>query len=205
MFAGERPGAEGVRVGDGDLVRDHCAIREGDFHGSAEGFFCDVQGVVAAGPFGVFDGGDFVPEVHGVRAGGAFGGVGVNVVPGPVLQGDGEDVGDGVVQGFPGRGGGVLLGVVRARADDVVGVVAGLDEHRGHVGGVGGFGVFVVEFPGEVDPGLGLVFGGVFLGVGVQDGALGFTGKRQGYFVGGVGSVEHPGDDTVFAFIDRHR
>jgi hypothetical protein len=84
--------------------------------------------VVAAGPFRILHGGDLLPQLHGVGPGGAFGGVGVHVVPGAVLQRDGEDVGDGMVQGLPGRGGAVLLRIVRARADHIVGVVARLDE-----------------------------------------------------------------------------
>ncbi len=98
------------------------------------------------------------------------------------------------------RWGEYFWGIVRAGTDHVVGVVAGLDQHGGHVGRVRGFGgVLFVEFAGEVDPRLGLVLGGVFLGVGVQDGALGFTGQRQRHLVGGVRAVQHPGNDAVFA------
>ena len=60
------------------------------------------------------------------------------MVPGTVLQGDGEDVGQRVVEGFA-RGGGVeLLGVAGARADDVMGVVARLDLDRLHLAQVHG-------------------------------------------------------------------
>ena len=85
-----------------------------------------------------------------------------------------------------------------------MGVVAGLDQHGLHVGGVGDLGVFAVELARQVDPRLGLVLGGVFLRVGVQDGALGLAGRGQRHHVGGVGAVQHPGDDAVFAFVDRH-
>ncbi len=50
-------------------------------------------------------------------------------MPGSVLKCDGEDVGDGVVQGLPRGGWGVLLRVVGSGTDDVVRVVAGLDQH----------------------------------------------------------------------------
>ncbi len=178
LLAGERPGAERVGVGDGDLVGDDGAVGQGDLDGAAEGLLGDVQGVVAAGPLRVLDRGDLVPQLHGVRPGGAFRGVGVHVVPGAVLQGDGEDVRDRVVQRLAAGRGVVLLRVVRAGADHVVGVVAGLDQHRLHVGGVGDLGVLAVELAGQVDPGLGLVLGRVLLGVGVQDGALGLAGRR---------------------------
>ena len=56
---------------------------------------------------------------------------------------------------------------------------------------------------GEVDQGLGLVFGGVLLGVGVQDGALGLAGGGQGDLVDRVLAAEQPGDDGILAFIDR--
>src|SRR5699024_4042665 len=98
-----------------------------------------VVRVVAAGPLRIFHGGDLVPEGDGVRALGALGGVGVDVVPAAVLQRDGEDVGDGVVEGLPGGGRLILLGVIRPRADDVVGVVGGVQDDGFHVLWIGAF------------------------------------------------------------------
>ena len=128
LLAGERPGAQRVRVGDGDLVGDDGAVGQRDLHAAAEGLLGDVQRVVAAGPLRVLHGGDLVPQRHGVRAGGALRGVGVDVVPGAVLQGDGEDVRDRVVQGLAAGRRVVLLRVVGAGADHVVRVVAGVDQ-----------------------------------------------------------------------------
>ncbi len=102
------------------------------------------------------------------------------MVPRAVLQGDGEDVGDGVVEGLARCSRVVLLRVVRAGADDVMGVVAGTDQHRLHVRRVGQLRVLMVQLPGEVDPGLGLVLGRVLFGVGVEDGPLGLSGAGQG-------------------------
>src|SRR5699024_11984902 len=96
--------AEGVGVCDGDLVGGHPAVAERDLHPASEGLLVRVVRVVAAGPLRIFHGGDLVPEGDGVRALGALGGVGVDVVPAAVLQRDGEDVGDGVVEGLPGGG-----------------------------------------------------------------------------------------------------
>ena len=126
------------------------------------------------------------------------------MVPGAVLQGDREDVRDGVVQCFAAGRGAVLLRIVGAGADHEVGVVAGLDQHGLHVGRVGDLRVPAVELARQVDPRLRLVLGRVLLGVGVHDGALGFAGGRQRHGVGGIGAVQHPGDDAVLALVDRH-
>ncbi len=56
-----------------------------------------------------------------------------------------------------------------------------------------------VKFPGEVDPGLGLVFGGVFFGVGVQDGPFRLARCRQRDHVGGIRAIQQPGDHPIFA------
>src|SRR5699024_373385 len=81
-----------------------------------------VLGVVPAGPLRILLGGDLVPQRHGVGSSGALGSVGAGVMPGAVLQGDGEDVRDRVVEGLAGGHRVVLLRIVRARADHVVGV-----------------------------------------------------------------------------------
>ena len=55
----------------------------------------------------------------------------------------------------------------------------------------------------EVDQRLALVFGGVFLGVGVEDGALRFAGLRQRHVVLRLRAIQQPGDEAVLAFVDR--
>src|SRR5690606_7566685 len=90
-------------------------------------------------------------------------------------EADGTDFGRVVAR----RAGGwriVLLRVVSAGADHVVGVVRGAQRDRGDVRGIGELGVLGLQAPGEVDPGLRLVLGRVLLGVGVQDRALGLAG-----------------------------
>src|SRR5699024_887742 len=140
---------------------------------------------------------------HSVGAAGAFGRIRISVVPGAVLQGHGEDVGDRVVQSLAGGSGLVLLRVVGSGADRIVGVVAGPDDDCFDVVRVGGIGMLAVQIRGQVDPGLRLVLGRVLLGVGVQDGSVGVTGLRQGVLVASIGAVEHPCDHAVFALVDR--
>ena len=91
LLAGERPRAAGMCVGHADFVDDLAAVGHGDHHPAAVGLAC-ARRVVAPRPFLVFDGGDLVPQRDGVRARGAFTGVGRLVVPRSVLQGDREDV-----------------------------------------------------------------------------------------------------------------
>jgi hypothetical protein len=122
------------------------------------------------------------------------------VVPALILHGHGEDVHDRVVQRFAAGLGIHLLRVVGARADDVVRVVRGVDRDVLDLGQVLDL---TAELAGQVDQGLCLVFRGVLLGVGVQDRALGLTGTGQAHGVVGVGAVQDPGDDAVFAFVDR--
>src|SRR5699024_5957269 len=55
----------------------------------------------------------------------------------------------------------------------------------------------------QVDQGLGLVLGGVFLGVGAQDRGLGLARGGQAHLVGGLGPVQEPGDHAVLALVDR--
>ena len=85
------------------------------------------------------------------------------MVPLAVLQSDREDIRDGVVEGFAARGRIVLLRVVRARADHVVGVVRGVDHDGVDPAPVAQLGVILVEAAGEV----------VSLGDGVTNVAIG--------------------------------
>src|SRR5699024_4198584 len=148
LLAREGAGAQRVGIGHGDAVLDHGPVGEGDDHGAAEDLLREVQGVVPADPLRVLLGGDLVPEGDGVRAARALGGVGVHVVPGAVLQGDGEDVRDRVVEGLPRGCRIVLLRNVRAGADHVVRAVRGADEDRGDPLRIGGLGVLGVQLAG---------------------------------------------------------
>src|SRR5690606_19050137 len=150
LLAGERTGTQWVRVGYGDLHGDHGAVVRGDLNRAAEGLLRDIQRVVAAGPLRIFFGGDLVPQLNGVGTAGTFWSVGIHVVPCAILQGHGEDVRNRVIQGFARCGRIVLLRVVRTGADDVVGVVRSLDQHRLHVLRVGGFWVLAMQLAGQV-------------------------------------------------------
>ena len=126
------------------------------------------------------------------------------MVPAAVFKRDCEHVHDRVVQRLAGGLRVHLLRVVRAGADDVVGVVRGV-QHDGLdlCGGLAGVRDGLLHAAGQVDRGLRLVLGGVLLGVGVQDGALFLAVRRQRHGVGALRGVQHPGDEPVFAFPDR--
>src|SRR3546814_10776676 len=69
-------------------------------------------------PFRVLDRAHLAPEAHGVRPRRALRRVARLVVPGAVLQGHGEDVHDGMVEGLAARPGIVLLRVAGTGAHD---------------------------------------------------------------------------------------
>src|SRR5699024_141878 len=194
-----------VGVGDGDVVGDDGAIFHGDLYRTAEGLFVEVQRVVAASPFRIFYGRDLVPQFNGVFTLRTLWSIRINVVPCAILQCDREDVHDRVVQGFAGCGGIHLFWVVGSGTDHVVGVVGGLNQNGLNIGRIGGFRMFLVQFTCQVDPGLCLVFGGVFLGVRIQDRAFCFALCWQRYRVVSVRAVQQPRDETVFAFINGDR
>src|SRR5690625_6953902 len=73
--------------------------------------------MVAARPLRILLGPHLVPKRHGVGTAGPLGGVGLRMVPGPVLQGHGEDVGDRMVQGLARGGRIVFLRIIRSGAD----------------------------------------------------------------------------------------
>ena len=65
-----------------------------------------------------------------------------------------------------------------------------------------------VIFPhpaGQVDGRLTLVFGRMFLGVAVEDGALGSPGPGSGTVYWASGAAEQPRDHAVLTFPDRRR
>ena len=132
------------------------------------------------------------------------------MVPTAILQGDREDIHDGVIQRLTARLRVHLLRVIGAGADHVMGVMAGMDDdflNRLHILDL------LTHAKGQVNQRLGLVFGRVFLGVGIKDRALGLARFRQRHFVidraidilavGPPG--KHPGNHAVFTFINRRR
>jgi hypothetical protein len=129
------------------------------------------------------------------------------MMPAAVLQGDGEDVHDRVVERLPAGLRVHLLRVVGAGADDVVGVVAGVQTMIFSIASWSPILPHALE--GEVDQRLALVLGRMLLGVGVEDGALGLALLRQRHFdVGGAWpgpAGQQPGDETILALIDRRR
>src|SRR5699024_2462259 len=75
-----------VGVGDGNFVFDDCAILQSDLDRPTEGLFVEIQRVVATGPFWIFDGRNFVPQFDGVWTLCAFWRIGIDVVPGAILE-----------------------------------------------------------------------------------------------------------------------
>ena len=97
------------------------------------------------------------------------------MVPFPVLQRDGEDVHDAVVEGFTACVGVHLLRIARPGADHVVSVMAGVQDDavdRLEVGDP------LAHAEGEVDDRLALILGRMLLGVGFEDRALGLARAR---------------------------
>ena len=164
--------------------------------------------MVFAGPFRIFAGFDLVPEPDGIGAARPLRRVAIHMVPTAILQRDGEDIHDGMVQRLAARLRVHLLRVIRPGADHVMGVMAGMDDdllNRFHIRDL------FAHAEGQVNQRLGLVFGRMFLGVGIKDGPLGFARFRQRHFVIdraidilAVGTPgKHPGNHAVFTFIDR--
>ena len=57
----------------------------------------------------------------------------------------------------------------------------------------------------QIDQRLALIFGRMFLGVGIEDGALRFALFRQRHDIFRLGSTKQPGDKAVLALIGRRR
>ena len=166
--------------------------------------------MVFAGPFRFFAGFDLVPEPDGIGAARPLRRVAIHMVPTAILQRDREDIHDGVIQRLAARLRVHLLRVIRPGANHIMGVVAGMDDDlfdRIHILDL------LPHAKGQVNQRLGLVFGGMLLGVGIKDRALGLARFRERHFVIdraidilAVGTPgEHPGNHAVFTFIDRGR
>ena len=158
--------------------------------------------MVTTSPLSIFQRGGLVPQCNGVSTTCTCRSVAVHVVPRSILQCHSEDVRNRVIQGLTASRGVILLRVVCSRADDVVSVVRGVDDHRLHVLGVSCLRVLVVELTSKVNQGLCLIFSRVFFGVRVEDATLGLALFRKWHFICCGESVEHPRNNSVFTFID---
>ena len=128
VVALERLGAKWMGVRHRHLIDDAAAVLHVDFDAAAECLLVWIGGQIAALPLRIFPGFDLVPQPHGVGAAGAARRVAVHVMPAPILQGDGEDVHDRVIQRFPTCLRVHLLRVVGAGTDHGMRVVAGVDD-----------------------------------------------------------------------------
>src|SRR5699024_8611945 len=95
----------------------------------------------------------------------------------------------------------LILWVIRAGTDDVLSVVWSVQHDKLRIV-CGKLIVFLVGIhpTRQVIVCLGLVFRGVFLGVGLQDGALFFACFWQRHGVGALWGVQHPSNKAVFTF-----
>ncbi len=96
---------------------------------------------------------------------GALGRVAPLVMPSAILEGDGEDVGERMIERLAAGAGIIFLRIVGAAADDRVSVVAGADDDFGD-------GLEIdspAQIEREIDEGLRLVFGRMRLRLGLVD------------------------------------
>src|SRR5258708_36252049 len=91
LLAPEWPRARRMCAGNGQLIGDHLAALERHLRARPEGLLGRVVRVVTAGPLRILDSGDLLPQLDGVRPVRTLRGIGEFVVPGAVLQRDGED------------------------------------------------------------------------------------------------------------------
>ena len=123
-------------------------------------------------------------------------------MPAAIFERDRKDIHDRMVERFAARPRVHLLRIVGAGADDVVGMMAGVDDDAVDLREVAD----LRSQPAcKVDQGLALIFRRVLLGVGVENGALGLALFRQRYRVFRLGAAEQPGDEAVLAFIGGRR
>src|ERR1039458_8533548 len=159
-------------------------IRKGDYHPPAESLLAGVGGMVATGPFRVFFGADLLPQrdesgvVRELRC------IAFHVVPEAGVQRGGEDVHETMIQRFPAGLRVQFLRVASACANDGVSVVARVDDNLPNSIEVG---KFASKSEGEINPRLGLVFGGMFLGIGIENPPAWLPGRRQRNIVRGAG------------------
>ena len=202
VVAAERFGAERMRVRHRQLIDDAAAVLHHHLDAAAERLLGRIGGEIAALPLRILARLDLVPKPHGVGAAGAARRVAVDVVPAPVLQRDGEDVHDRVVERLA-RGLRVhLLRIVGAGADHGVRVVTGVDDDLLDLLQIGDLPAHAER---QVDQRLRLILGAVLLGEAVEDRALRLARRGQRHLIVRLRPVQQPGDHPVLAFIDRAR
>src|ERR1039458_4282210 len=153
--------AKRMSVGDGDFVGERTAVCKADDYPPAESLLPRVGRVIAVGPFRVFLGADLMPQIDESGIVREFRRVTLHVVPEAGVQRGGEDVHEAMVQRFPAGLRVQLLRVAGAGADDGVGVVARVDDNLPNSIELR---KLAAQAEGEINPRLGLVFGGMFLG-----------------------------------------
>ena len=196
---GERARAQGVGIGDGDFVRERFSVRECNGDTPAEGLLAGVAAMVAACPFRVLFGANAVPESHELGVMHEVRRITPEVMPEAGEQRSGKDVHDAVVKSFTAGGWIHLLRVARADADNGVRVMAGPNDNFPNGVEVGDL---AAKTERQVNPGLGLVFGRVLFGKGLENRAAGLAGRRQRHVISGTRAAKHPCDDAILPFVD---
>src|SRR6202035_868710 len=97
---GPNPGraAVGMGVGDRLLARDHAPIGKADLDAAAERTLAGIALMVARVPLRILDGADLAPQRHARGTRGALTRVARLVMPGAILERDGEDVHERMVE-----------------------------------------------------------------------------------------------------------
>src|ERR1035441_3689099 len=178
------------------------AIRKCDYHPPAESLLARVGRVIAVGPFRVFLGADLMPQGDESGIAHEFRRVTLHVMPEAGVQRRGEDVHEAVVERFAAGLRVQLLRVAGAGADDGVGVVAGMDNDLPNSLEIGNL---AAKAEGEINPRLGLVFGGMLLGIGIEYLAARLPRRRQWNIIRGARTAKHPSNDPILAFVDWGR
>ena len=158
--------------------------------------------MIALGPFGTFHGADLAPQRHRIGPLRALGRIRTFVMPAAVLQGDGEDVHDRVVERFAAGHRVHFLRIVGAGADHMVRVMTGADDDAADLREIADL---RPHAPRQIDERLALVFGRMLLGVGVEDGALGLAPLGQWHDILRLRTAEQPGDEAILALVGGRR
>ena len=128
IVSAKGPGTGRMGVCQRNFISKRFAVFKRDDHRCAKGFSPRIRVVIPAGPSRVFNGADLMPEPDRIRPACPFGRITVDMMPDTVLERNRKNVHDTVVKGFPAGAGVEFLGVAGAAADDVMGMMAGVDD-----------------------------------------------------------------------------